>query len=44
MEEKMNHVRERLMQAEKPLFFFDDDPDGLTSFLLLYRPDGGVVK
>jgi len=29
--------REELLSAENPLFLYDDDPDGLTSFLLLYR-------
>ncbi|MBW2988078.1 hypothetical protein DRJ48_01520 [Candidatus Woesearchaeota archaeon] len=26
-----------LETAKRPIFFFDDDPDGLASFLLLYR-------
>ena len=26
-----------LEEAQRPLFFYDDDPDGLCSFLLLYR-------
>ncbi|MFP4523164.1 MAG: DHHA1 domain-containing protein [Candidatus Nanoarchaeia archaeon] len=30
-------AREFLLSCERPLFFFDDDPDGLSSFLLLYR-------
>lgn len=30
-------IREELENCKKPLFFFDDDPDGLCSFLLLYR-------
>lgn len=29
--------REELIQCSRPLFLFDDDPDGLCSFLLLYR-------
>ena len=30
-------IREELDNCKRPLFFFDDDPDGLCSFLLLYR-------
>jgi hypothetical protein len=30
-------LRKELSDANKPLIFFDDDPDGLASFLLLYR-------
>ncbi|MBI2139211.1 hypothetical protein HYU13_06485, partial [Candidatus Woesearchaeota archaeon] len=30
-------IREALQSSKNPLFFFDDDPDGLCSFLLLYR-------
>ncbi len=30
-------LREELDTAKNPLFFYDDDPDGLCSFLLLYR-------
>src|SRR3989344_2997799 len=30
-------VRERLEQSSNPLFIFDDDTDGLSAFLLLYR-------
>lgn len=29
--------REALLSSKKPFFFFHDDPDGLASFLLLYR-------
>lgn len=38
--------RNELIESVKPLFFYDDDPDGLSSFLLCYRfiKDGkGVV-
>ncbi|MBS3176759.1 DHH family phosphoesterase [Candidatus Woesearchaeota archaeon] len=31
------HIKEEIDECAKPLFFFDNDPDGLTSFLLLYR-------
>ncbi len=30
-------LREALELSQRPLFFYDDDPDGLCSFLLLYR-------
>lgn len=30
-------LQTELETAQKPVFFYDDDPDGLTSFLLLYR-------
>jgi len=30
-------IREELDNCKNPLFFFHDDPDGLCSFLLLYR-------
>lgn len=30
-------AKEFLLSCDRPLFFFDDDPDGLSSFLLLYR-------
>lgn len=29
--------REQLQQSTRPYFLFDDDPDGLAAFLLLYR-------
>jgi single-stranded DNA-specific DHH superfamily exonuclease len=34
---KIKEIRKFLEKAKKPLFFFDDDPDGLTSFLLLRK-------
>lgn len=34
---KLQQVRDRLLSCERPIFLFDDDPDGLASFLLLYR-------
>ncbi len=33
-------IQEQLSLSKKPLFFFHDDPDGLCSFLLLYRRVG----
>ena len=41
-------IRKELLESERPLFLFHDDPDGLTSFLLLYklvkRGSGMMVK
>ncbi len=41
-------IREELLSSERPFFFYHDDPDGLCSFLLLYRlvkrGKGMVVK
>jgi single-stranded DNA-specific DHH superfamily exonuclease len=33
----IKYIREKLSNSVRPLFFFDDDADGLCSFLLLYR-------
>lgn len=45
---QIQELRERLEQAQNPLFFFDNDADGLCSFLLLRRwlgrGKGVVVK
>ncbi|MCF7871520.1 DHH family phosphoesterase [Candidatus Woesearchaeota archaeon] len=42
------YIRKRLKEAVRPLFFFDDDADGLSSFLQLYalvkEGKGVVVK
>ena len=35
--EQNQEIRERLEASQNPLFFFDNDNDGLTSFLLLKR-------
>ena len=35
--EQYQQIKEELDTCKNPLFFFDDDPDGLSSFLLLYR-------
>src|SRR4030042_2536338 len=32
-----DEIRKELDECKRPLFFFHDDPDGLASFLLLYR-------
>ncbi len=47
-EKQYKQIREELDNCKNPLFFFDDDPDGLSAFLLLYRylkeGHGFVVK
>ncbi len=45
-EAEIKEIRRRLQSAERPLFLYDDDPDGLSSYLLLRRYCGrghGVV-
>src|SRR3989344_821833 len=34
---QIKEIREHLNRAQNPIFFFDNDPDGLCSFLLLQR-------
>ncbi len=34
---QVTEIREHLEKAQNPIFFFDNDPDGLCSFLLLRR-------
>jgi|TARA_B100002003_G_C14111315_1_gene534501 single-stranded DNA-specific DHH superfamily exonuclease len=36
-EKQYKEIREELDTCKNPLFFFDDDADGLCSFLLMYR-------
>ena len=36
-EEQISEIRAHLEKAQNPLFFFDNDNDGLSSFLLLRR-------
>ena len=36
-ENMINEIKEHLDKAQNPLFFFDNDNDGLCSFLLLRR-------
>lgn len=47
-ERQISEIRKELESSERPLFLFHDDPDGLTSFLLLYnligRGTGMMVK
>ncbi|MBW2976893.1 DHH family phosphoesterase [Candidatus Woesearchaeota archaeon] len=47
-QKQYQQIKEELDNCQNPLFFFDDDPDGLCAFLLLYRHKkeghGFVVK
>lgn len=36
-QEQLNEIKEKVQSSENPLYFFHDDADGLSSFLLLYR-------
>jgi len=36
-EKQYGEIRNELNNCKDPLFFFDDDPDGLSAFLLVYR-------
>lgn len=36
-EEQLQEIRDALDKSENPVVFFDDDPDGLVSYLLLKR-------
>jgi len=36
-EQQIKEIREHLENAQNPIFLFDNDPDGLCSFLLLQR-------
>jgi len=36
-EKELKRIKGRLDGCKRPLFLFDDDPDGLCSFLLFYR-------
>ena len=37
MSKQFEEIRKELDSCERPLFFLHDDPDGLSSFILLYR-------
>ncbi|MCF7799228.1 DHH family phosphoesterase [Candidatus Woesearchaeota archaeon] len=37
IKEQLQQAKEQLLASERPFFLFDDDPDGLCAFLLLYR-------
>ena len=34
---EIEQLKDELMHCKKPMFLFDDDPDGVASFLLLYK-------
>ena len=34
---EIKEIRKALSESARPLIFFDDDPDGLCSFLQFYR-------
>ncbi len=36
-EDKIKEIRQALIESARPLIFFDDDPDGLCSFLQFYK-------
>ncbi|HDD70696.1 MAG TPA: hypothetical protein ENF94_00895 [Candidatus Woesearchaeota archaeon] len=36
-EKEIKKIKDALKTSKRPIYFFDDDPDGLASFLLLYR-------
>ncbi len=36
-EKELQDIRDELSTSKRPIFLFDDDADGVTSFLLLYR-------
>ncbi|HTY44203.1 MAG TPA: DHHA1 domain-containing protein [Patescibacteria group bacterium] len=39
-EKQISEIKSHLEKAQNPIFFFDNDPDGLCSFLLLQRAYG----
>lgn len=41
LDEQIKKARELLLSCSRPLFLFDDDPDGLASFLLIYKMVNG---
>lgn len=36
-QQEISKIKEHLNQSQNPIFLFDDDPDGLASFLILQR-------
>ncbi len=36
-EEEIQYIRNKIKSSARPLFFFDDDPDGVSSFIMLYK-------
>lgn len=47
-DKQLKQIKDELTHCKRPIFFFHDDPDGLCSFLLLYRQihegKGVVIK
>lgn len=39
-DDEIKYIRQKIMESARPLFFFDDDPDGVSSFVLLYKMKG----
>ncbi|MSR85973.1 hypothetical protein EXS74_01090, partial [Candidatus Woesearchaeota archaeon] len=37
LESELQEIRKMLIEAKRPLFIFDDDQDGLCSFILLWK-------
>lgn len=35
--EEISRIKDIIDRSHRPIYFFDDDPDGLSSFLLMYR-------
>ncbi len=42
-EQAITDIRKRVQQAARPLVFFDDDADGLSSFLLTYQLNPNAI-
>lgn len=38
--EDLEYIRAKIKESVRPLFFFDDDPDGVSAFTLLYKITG----
>lgn len=36
-DEEIKNIREKIKETTRPLIFFDDDADGVTSFVMLYK-------
>lgn len=36
-EEEIEYIKKKLDECTRPMFFFDDDPDGVSSFLQMYK-------
>jgi len=36
-EKELSKIKEELDNSAKPFYYFDDDPDGIASFLIVYR-------